>query len=110
MGQVESNEWCGIERFNGDNWFVLASGRGSPAYHLGIGVGPDDDTGASRFLGLLSASLVSESAFGSAVSALPTLTDGPFPDVDPAAWWSGLSATAKSRAREAARLKARRVG
>lgn len=110
MGQVESNEWCGIERHNDAAWFVLASGRGDPAYHAGIGIGPDDDTGAALYLGLLSASLVSESAFGAAVVALPTLSGGPFPGVVPATWWSGLSATAKAKAREAARLKARRVG
>ena len=110
MGQVESDIGCGPALFGDVPWYEVSVGRGEPAAHTGIGIGPLDDAGAARYLGLLSASLGSASQFEAAVLALPTLADGPFPGVSAAAWWATLPTVIRARVQAAVAMKARRVG
>ena len=110
MGQVESDIGCGPALFGDVAWFEISVGRGDPAAHAGIGIGPLDDTGAARYLGLLSASLGSASQFEAAVLALPTLTDGPFPGISAATWWATLPAVIRARVQAVIAMRARRAG
>jgi len=108
-GQVESDVGWGPAMFGDVPYYEASVGRGDPAAHTGIGIGPLDDVGAARYLGILTASLGTASQFEAAVLALPTLTDGPFPGVSAASWWATLPALVRARAQACCAMKARRV-
>ena len=110
MGQVESDIGCGPALFGDVPWFEVSVGRGDPVAHAGIGIGPLDDAGTARYLGLLGASLGTASVFEAAVLALPTLADGPFPGISAASWWATLPAIIRARVQAVVAMKARRVG
>lgn len=98
MGALVEDVSYAVEYFGGDWWHAITISRGgNSALHTGIAwpcEGPHDDTGPMA--ALIATATDGETAFGEALDELSTQTGGPFPGVDPATWWSGLTSTRKA--------------
>lgn len=106
MGLVEADTWGFLDvDVNGNAYLCIGVGRGSPAYHSGVTLGPLGTASAHRAAaGLLAC--VTDADIDSAITALPGYATGPWPSVSGSAWWATLTAPIKAQVRGWIRAKA----